>query len=180
MKRNVTLYNIIMPTWLLLGFFPFLWPVVLTGNFAIDSLVLYLGMRWIGLEGKKRFYKSHILKVWGCGFLGDLPGAVLMLLPILVQDWAWRPGSQESQSALWHFIQDQLSALMWNPFENIWALLWALVAIGVSGLCIYWLNKKLVYKKAGLEPAQVKRLSLLTAIVTAPWLFLLPSSWLYY
>ena len=42
MKRSATLYNIIMPVWLLLGFIPYLWPVVLLGNYAIDSLVLYL------------------------------------------------------------------------------------------------------------------------------------------
>ena len=31
MKRSATLYNIIMPVWLLLGFIPYLWPVVLLG-----------------------------------------------------------------------------------------------------------------------------------------------------
>ena len=72
MKRSATLYNIIMPVWLLLGFIPYLWPVVLLGNYAIDSLVLYLVMKWIGLAEKKPFYKAHIGKVWGCGFLGEL------------------------------------------------------------------------------------------------------------
>ena len=179
MKRSATLYNIIMPVWLLLGFIPYLWPVVLLGNYAIDSLVLYLGMKWIGLAEKKPFYKAHIGKVWGCGFLGDLPGVLLMLLPTFAQEWLWQPGSQASQNALWHFFHDQLSSLMWNPFTNLWGTLWALLAVGVSGVSIYWLNRKLVYRHTSLEPGQAKRLSLLMAALTAPWLFLLPASWLY-
>ena len=179
MKRSATLYNIIMPVWLLLGFIPYLWPVVLLGNYAIDSLVLYLGMKWIGLAEKKPFYKAHIGKVWGCGFLGDLPGVLLMLLPTFAQEWLWQPGAQASQNALWHFFHDQLSALLWNPFANAFSALWALLAVGVSGVSIYWLNRKLGYRHTPLEPGQAKRLSLLMAALTAPWLFLLPASWLY-
>ena len=150
MKRSATLYNIIMPVWLLLGFIPYLWPVVLLGNYAIDSLVLYLGMKWIGLAEKKPFYKAHIGKVWGCGFLGDLPGVLLMLLPTFAQDWLWQPGAQASQNALWHFFHDQLSALMWNPFTNLWGTLWALLAVGVFGGML-WTMPRYKQVQAGLD-----------------------------
>ena len=109
----------------------------------------------------------------------DVIGVLLMLLLTFAQDWLWQPGSQASQNALWHFFNDRLSALLWNPFANAFSALWALLAVGVSGVSIYWLNRKLVYRHTPLEPGQAKRVSLLMAALTAPWLFLLPASWLY-
>ena len=74
MKRSATLYNLIMPVWLLLGFIPYLWPVVLLGNYAIDSLVLYLGMKWIGLAEKKPFTRPISARCGAAASWGTCPG----------------------------------------------------------------------------------------------------------
>ena len=180
MKKPVTLYNVIIPIWLLF-MFPPVWPVILAGNFGIDSLVLYLGMRWLGLADKKAFYKKHILKIWGCGFLGDLPGVLLMTLPMLLDGWLWNPAlPREAQGAAYLFASEKLGAVMMNPFANIWSFLWATFAVAVSALCLYWLNYKLCYRDSGLEEGQKTRLALLMALVTAPWTFYLPTQWFYY
>ncbi|MEA4971404.1 MAG: hypothetical protein VB051_12935 [Candidatus Pelethousia sp.] len=175
MKKTITLYNVIIPVWLLF-IFPPVWPVVLAGNFGVDSLVLYLGMRRLGIEDKKSFYKKHILKIWGCGFLGDLPGVLLLLLPMWMTDWARALGEDAN-----NFIYDRLaSPVMFDPFSSIWAVLWITAAVALSAFCLYWLNYRLCYRKTELEDGQKKRLSLLMALVTAPWLFYLPTKWFYY
>ena len=44
MKKEIKLYNVIFPIWMLI-LIPPLWLVVLPGNFLIDLLVLYISMR---------------------------------------------------------------------------------------------------------------------------------------
>lgn len=179
MKKTVTLYNVIIPVWLLF-MFPPVWPVMLAGNFGIDSLVLCLGMRRLGLADKKEFYKAHILKVWVCGFLGDLPGVLLMLSPAWIDRWFWNAGlPRNAQGVAYTFINEKLAAVMMNPFSNIWSFFWATAALILSALCLYWLNYKFCYRSAGLEDGQKKRLARLVAIATAPWLFYLPTAWFY-
>ena len=43
MKKDVTLYNVLFPLWMLL-MFPVMWLIVLPGNFIIDSIVLIISM----------------------------------------------------------------------------------------------------------------------------------------
>ena len=180
MKKTVTLYNVIIPVWLLFVFPP-VWPIILAGNFGIDSLVLYIGMRRLEIEDKKAFYKKHILKIWGCGFLGDLPGVLFMFLAILLGDWTRNNGGVNAeQSTLHNFIYENLTnTVPLNPFSNIWSFLWTTAAVAISAACLYWLNYKLCYRKTDLEGWQKKRISRLTAIITAPWLFYLPTQWFY-
>lgn len=180
MKKPVTLYNVIIPVWLLF-LFPVVWPFMLAGNFGVDSLVLYIGMRRLEIADKKAFYKKHILKVWGCGFLGDLPGVLLMLLPMWLDGWLWNPNlPRDAQGSLRTFVSELQADIMMNPFGNLWSLLWVALAVAVSALCLYWLNYKLCYRDSGLEDGQKKRLALLMAVITAPWTFYLPTTWFYY
>lgn len=181
MKRPVTLYNIIIPVWLLF-IFPTVWPIMLAGNFGIDSLVLYLGMRRLDLGDKKAFYKKHILKIWGCGFLGDLAGVLFLLLAVFLGDWTRNPNLGDgTQSGFHTFIYENLTnAVSINPFSNIWSFLWVSAAVALSAFCVYWLNYKLCYRNSDLEDGQKKFLARLMAIVTAPWLFYLPTEWFYY
>ena len=180
MKRSNTLYNMIMPVWMLL-LWPISWPVTLLGNFGVDSLVLYLGMRRLKVEDKKAFYKKHIFKVWGCGFLGDLPGVIFLYLSVCVSDWFWVDGAPEAQSAVYRFLYDRITtSVMTNPFTSIWAFLWVTAAVGIAALCIYFLNIKLCYKNSGLDQGQKKRMARWMALITAPWLFYLPTTWFYF
>ncbi|GIW57204.1 MAG: hypothetical protein KatS3mg083_149 [Candidatus Dojkabacteria bacterium] len=79
--KNVKLYNIILPLWMLM-FLPPLIIISLVGNFVIDSLVVIgcfyaFKVAETGLN-LKEFYKKHILKVWGFGFLSDFIGAFVI------------------------------------------------------------------------------------------------------
>ena len=68
MKKNVTLYNVIFPFWMLY-LFPVMWLVIIPSNFLIDSLVLIISMFALKIADKKQFYKSQTSYVAGLGIM---------------------------------------------------------------------------------------------------------------
>lgn len=81
MKKDVRLYNVLFPVWMLLTL-PTIWYIVIPGNFLIDSLVLFLAMKAMKIEEKWEFYRSHIVPVFLLGFLADILAAVPMWLGV--------------------------------------------------------------------------------------------------
>lgn len=129
---------------------PQIWFLVLSGNFLIDSIVLIISMAIYAISDKKRFYKKHIVKVYLFGLLSDFIGSGYMLIMMLV----FEVGK----------MGDEL-------YLTIPALL-------ISFACIYLFNYFLTFKN--IDKAFRFKFSLIFAIVTAPYTFLIPSSWLYY
>ena len=72
--RALRLYNILFPAWMFYLFPTGLWFLLLPANFAIDSLVLFLAMKRLGVEKPRDVWKRSILRVWGFGFLADFLG----------------------------------------------------------------------------------------------------------
>ena len=130
MKKDVKLYNVLFPFWMLL-LFPQMWLIVLPGNFIIDSLVLLISMAVLKISDKKQWYKKHILKIYAFGLLADVIGSAYMLL-------------------------------MMVGFE-----------LGRMGGELYLTT----FRKA--DKGLRLKFALAFAIVTAPYTFLIPSSWLY-
>ena len=167
-RRPVRLYNVILPLWLLI-FFPgawFLWVIVLGGNFLVDSLVLLIGARRLGLENPKELYKRSILKVYGRGFAADFMGVILLVLVFFVLSPLSGP------------LSDLIAAFVLNPFTHPGALLLTLLAVAESAYFIYDWNHK-SFAGLGLTEQQVHKLCLWLAVFTAPWLFLLPAGLFY-
>ena len=79
MKKDVKLYNVLFPLWMLL-LFPVSWLIVLPANFIIDSAVLLIAITLLHIENKKQFYKSKILKIFSIGIVSDLIGSAYMLI----------------------------------------------------------------------------------------------------
>ncbi|MBR6742200.1 MAG: hypothetical protein IKM09_02035 [Clostridia bacterium] len=129
--------------------FPAVWLIVIPGNFIIDSLVLLLSMLAFKIADKKGWYKQYILKIYLFGMLSDLIGAGYMLLMITVFELGK--------------MGDEL-------YLTVPALL-------ISAALIFVLNYFVTFKKA--DKALRLKFSLVFAIVTAPYTFLVPSSWLY-
>ncbi|MBR6523733.1 MAG: hypothetical protein IKT39_03880 [Clostridia bacterium] len=148
MKKDVKLYNVLFPFWMLL-LFPQLWLIVLPGNFIIDSLVLAIGMFCLKIQNKKSFYKQNILKIFGFGILSDIIGSAYMLILM---------------------IPFQIGRMGDELYLTIPALL-------ISAVCIFVLNYFITFKNCERQ-VQLK-FALLFAVVTAPYTFLVPSSWLY-
>ncbi len=129
--------------------FPQLWLIILPGNFLIDSLVLFVAMHLMKVEEKKGFYKANIFKIFSFGMISDLAGAVYLLVMML--------GLQIGR------MGDEF-------YLTVPALL-------ISAILIFVLNYFITFKK--YDKKIRFKFAIMFAVVTAPYTFLVPSSWLY-
>ena len=162
--KKIKLYNVIFPVWFLFVFPPVLL-LVLPGNFIIDSMIFFLAAKFLTIKNIKSIYKKTILRVWGFGFLADIVGAVFLFLSFTIPGTWWN--------------DNIIAALAWNPATNIYALLYCLAAITLSGFLIYYLNYNFTFKKIDMDVLKKKRLCFYIALLTAPYLFLLPTELFY-
>ena len=151
MKKDIKLYNVIFPVWMLI-LFPMMWLIVIPANFVVDSLVLIGCMHFLKIDNKKSFYLKKIFWIFGFGFLADIIGSGLMLL-----------------------------AMMFTPIGNYVEmadeLFLTIPALVVAAALIFVLNYFVTFKK---DEKNIRlKISLIFAIVTAPYLYLFPSSWVY-
>lgn len=149
--HSIRLYNVMFPIWFFF-FFPAVWLLILPVNFAVDSLVLWLSARKQQLPERKALWKEHILPVWGIGFLCDLIGAGLtfgLYLPLA-----------------------EISSLNLHLFPG--ATLLSIPGTVLAGVLIYFLNRKLTFRKSTLDAGAIHALCLHLAIFTAPYTMLIP------
>lgn len=147
MKKDIKLYNVLFPLWMLL-MFPFTWLIVLPGNFIIDSLVLFLGMYFIKISDKKELYKKSIVKIFAIGIFSDIIGSAYMLLMVILE----------------------LCTMADEWYVTV-------PGVVISAVLIFALNYLITFKN--LDKKKRVILSLLFAVITAPYTFLVPSRWLY-
>lgn len=167
--KEVKLYNIIFPIWLLIFFPPIIF-ITLAGNFVIDSLVILACVSIFKLainsEERKSFYKNSIIKVWLFGFLADIIGAaILFILGI----WGEYFG----------LSYELVSAIDFDPFSNPLAVMVIVFAMLVSALFIFLYNYKITFRELIKDNSVRFKVALTIAIVTMPWTFLLPTKWFY-
>lgn len=179
-NRNIRLYNIIFPIW----FIPFfLWmrlPVIIVfGNFIIDSLVVLLWLKSIKnkKESIKINYKKSIRRVYGVGFLGDSIGLLFVALPSIFASIFWVNIPYYSPLAYKNINWEALSGIekfLWSlyfGYENIWSFLWVIVSFFIAVGVIYYINYHRSFSKTTLTEKQKRKLALIIAIATAPYLF---------
>lgn len=167
-KRGIKFYNLIFPIWFLL-LIPITWIVVLPANFLIDFTVVALTMKCMKIEDIKKKIKSVIVKVWIFGFIADFIGdAVMYLANVIIFD-------SNSELGKW-WESNIIYGVNYNPFENMYSMLWVTVCVVITALCIYLFNYKICLKKLNINDTQKKKLSLSLAIFTAPYLFYIPTA----
>lgn len=170
-KKNVTLYNLIFPIWML-WLIPVTWLVVLPANFVIDLLVTLAAMKCLKVEQPWQKTKSVVVKVWLFGFASDFIGTALMFLSNLI-DFGY-----ETALGKWWY-QNITNAVAYDPFESVYAFLWVAVSVLLAGVCIYFFNQKFSFRNIELLPEQKRKIALVLAVVTAPYLFFLPTAWFF-
>lgn len=149
-KKEVRLYNVLFPVWILVTL-PGLWYLVIPGNFIVDSLVLVIAMKMLKMEYRMEFYRDHILKVFLLGFLADILASVPMWLSM--------------------FYWEELG----GPYGD--SLLLTVPGVVLAGVLIWVFNYFITFRKC--EPTLRRKLALTFALATAPYTFLIPSRWLY-
>jgi len=146
----------------MLWLIPPLFFIVAILNFIIDSIVVLITEKILKLEDMFSKYKKVIFKVWIFGFLADFIGALFLFIT----------------SALFDDLNIPIKYnIDYNPFGNIYALIITVIGILIAGILIFIFNKKICFKKIDITEKQRFILSLVMAIVTAPYLFLLPMNW---
>ncbi len=162
MKKQTRIYNIILPIWILL-LFPQLLVFVIPGNLIVDCAVLWFALLALKHAQKGAVVKKLWWKLWLLGFAADAIGVAWMflgwLLAIPFGDW-W---------------VDTLSYILHNPFGHPLAFLWTLAGVALAGVCIYFFDKRAMRSCELLDGRQRHAAALAMAIVTAPWLFLIPT-----
>lgn len=150
MKKEITLYNVLFPLWMLLGLAPVGWALTIGGNFIIDSLILLLLMLFLKVTEKKSFFFQNIWKVYGFGLLSDCIGGIALFLCIIFELEGVHMGDE------------------W--FITIPALL-------LSSACIFLFNYFITFRHCDKKIRLW--CSLTFAVATAPYTFLVPSAWIY-
>lgn len=148
MKKDIKLYNVLFPFWMIL-MIPWLWLIVLPGNFIIDSIVLTVSMAILKVADKKQWYKRYIFKIFGFGMIADIIGSAYMLLMMMV----FEVGTMGDELYL------------------------TLPALAISAILIFLFNYFFTFKKT--DKSLRLKFSVIFATVTAPYTFLVPSSWIY-
>ena len=157
-NKGIKLYNLIFPMYMLWVMPPIIFISAIL-NFIIDSIVVLVTEKFLKIENIFSKYKKVILKVWGFGFLADFIGAFLLF----------------GISALCESLDIPIKYnIDYNPFGNIYALIITLLCILIAGVLIFIFNKKISFKNIDITEKQKFILSLALAILTAPYLFLLP------
>ena len=77
--KNLKLYNVFFPVWLLI-LIPFTWVIAIPVNFIVDSLVIFISLKFLKIEEAFQKYKKVIFKVFIFGFLSDFIGSVFLIL----------------------------------------------------------------------------------------------------
>ncbi len=150
MKKEIKIYNIILPMYLL-WLVPVVWLIALPANFFIDLAVIVLTMKRLKVPDLRINAKCSILKVWVFGFLSDFVGAGCMLL-----------------------------FQIFDSYESVFAFAGTALAVCISALCIYKLNSHFSFGKTSLNKEQVRKISIALAVFTAPYFYFVPIDWLYY
>ena len=168
MKSDNKVYNILLPIWLLIFFPSWLWLLLIPANYLIDRIVL----RWsLGdMPEKGLFCRNHNWKICLAGFASDFAGAILLFA---LNELMY--GLNDDANS---FISKAADGLMFNPFSNVLSLIIVIAAIVLSAVCIYKLDKSILVK-AGLDIEQAKQSAKRLAVITAPYLYLIPSQWFY-
>ncbi|MEE0514800.1 MAG: hypothetical protein UC961_04020 [Emergencia sp.] len=147
-KKEIRLYNVILPIWML-WIVPPLWLIILPANFIIDFTVFYFTLKFMKLDNRFETGKKAILRIWLFGFLSDGIGVLLMLAMVFM-------------------------GIQTVYIQSIGSFICVTFCIAVSAVCIYLLDLKWGFHKTDLTLEQKKKAALAMAVITAPYLFYVP------
>ena len=164
------LYNVFFPLWALI-LFPMFWIVSIPFNFVVDSIVLLIGLKLVSKGQLWKNYSMSILKVWICGYIADMIGSGLMFLSTM---FGFKLTGNIGIS-----IRHIVDNVMESPLKIPETFIFVTVFVVLVAILIYFLNYKFCLRKTDLDQAQKKKVSILMAVLTAPYLFYLPTTTFY-
>jgi len=152
--RRIYHYNVIFPLFITIFLPPFI-IIPLLGNLLIDGLVYYLFLQRMQIRLNFPQLLSLVLPAWILGFAADILGVVILI-------------------AAEEILPLHLDVV--RIWSNVPTLVLVLVTILLVGFIIYHFNRWLL-KRRGLSTANASIIALAMGIITAPWFFLIPTTW---
>lgn len=173
--KEIKLYNMILPPFMLFLFLPWWWIGSIVGNFIIDSVVL-LTLAFIMLKKFDfKVYKNSIIKVWTLGFTADLLGIFYLIIVSIAANAEYYEGNN-----IWKQILSGIYlATSYSHFDSIYGVLFIVSGILLSAVLIFVFNYFISFKNSILSKKQKIIMSLFIAVLTAPYTFLLPKELFY-
>ena len=159
--KQIRLYNVIFPVWLLF-LVPAFWLITLPANLIIDCAVVLFTLMALKHTQKKAVLKQVWWGVWLMGFAADFVGALFLLPSMFLLGYLPEPWNS------W------LEPVMYNPFKSWLAFVITLIAVALSGVCIYFFDRRGMSSCEQLTDREQHIVALTLAIVTAPWTFFIP------
>lgn len=150
------LADIIFPVFMFY-FFPPLLGLAAAANLIIDAIVFFAILGFFHIRMKNRL--GTLIGLWLLGLAADVTGSLLLCLTLFANRYF-----------------PQVSINYYNIYSSPVAVALILVAIAISGLVIYLLDRILLRRR--LPIIQAKRMALVFAIATAPYTFLISTNWL--
>ena len=161
---KVKLYNLLLPIWLIVFIPSFLWLLLIPANYLLDRIVL----KWsLGdMQDKGLFCRNHNWKICLAGFLSDFIAAIFLFAINQIMY-----GIDEDSMTITGKAAD---GMMFNPLSNILSFIIVGISIALAAVCIYFLDKGIL-TRGGLSLEQAKKSAIMLAVITAPYLYLIPS-----
>ena len=159
-----------LPLWLLLFWPSPLWLILIPANYVIDRVVLWWGLK--GIEDRSAFCRKHTWKICLAGFAADFLGMIILFCTSFLPELIWEDLS------LSEFFEDVMYGVGFNPFSSFLSLFIVLIAIAISGLVIFVLDRRIL-TKAGLDNDLATSAAKKLALITAPYRYLVPSAMMY-
>lgn len=174
MKKDIKLYNMIFPPFLILAFTPWYWGASIIGNFIIDSIVLFLIILIVFKKLDFKFYVRKVFLVYAFGFAADFIGIIYLFI------------GSEICSELCNFGKIQQGTFARNLLEGMAGIMhfsrtdiYTYIALGsgilLASIVIFIFNYFVVFRKKDMTRKQRLFAALMLAILTAPYTFLLRS-----
>lgn len=174
-KSDIKLYNAIFPPYMLIFLVPTLFVIALLGNFIVDSIVLLIISFYIYKKINLRFYGRNIIKVWLLGFLADAIGDGYLIAVSLFSGATYYEGNDLFRQilsgvyiAVNHSVYDSFGGF------SFWGFCFLFSGVIISGVLIFIFDYLFVFNNPDITKRQKIVSSLMLAVITAPYTFLLP------
>lgn len=181
MKKELKLYNMIFPIFILEVFNPLFIASVLIGNFLIDFLVLTLISFIFMKKFDRSFLKKYVYKVWPYGLLADLIGVgwIVVAGEIGIRLAAGIrylfPGI--GNSFLDEIITGAAKGYWGDIYYNAFGVMFIMTGVIVAGIAIFRFNYfRVLNHHLSFTERQRKIACGILAVLTAPYTFLLSNS----
>ena len=152
------------PVWFMI-ISPIVWLFLMPSLLLLIGVVLFFLSRVFKIDNPTAFIKKSFFKVFLSTFLSYFAATIVLFL------------SQGAFNDWWY--EFLTTPVAFNPFDNIYALLFTLLGIAAGGFCAFLLNFKFALSRVVSDEKLRRMIALCTAVLTVPLLYLTPSRLLF-